>query len=455
MNDTITLGAPIRIGEQLIREGLITPEQLQQALEEQQRTGGKIVANLVKLGHIDQRTFLNFLSRQPGVASINLAGYCISRDLLSLVPADFARKHELIPMDKMGAYLTVGMACPLDTALIRDLEDSTGLRVRALLVAPEAIHVALDKYYPRDPDSDPAGAAGDGSDPSRPAGNAALQQIAMTLTFEGVMTLVRAVSSLPAMPDTVQRVQAAVSDPDKGARDVAEILKSDPALAAKVISLANAPAHGFKHRVESIENATTLVGLREVFAMTLAAAIVDRFDTSTTFDYANFWRRSVTCGNLAKILDRASRNKIGTDVFVAGLLHDIGRAVFAEVAPAPYGALDHDTVDEILIAAEHHTFGIAHPEVGYIVARNWNLPAALAETIRFHACPERATEAPALVNLVSLAANLTDHIERPQVYPLETCVGRFREDLMDRGIDENQLGSILDIARALRDAPPD
>lgn len=438
MGTVVAGGVRVLIGEQLIRAGLITREQLQDALARQQQTGAKIVATLIALGHIDQRSFLNFLARQPGIASIHLAGYDITHQTLKFIPGSFARQHEIIPMDKMGNELTVGMACPLDIAVITELESLTQMRVRALLVAPEAIQVALEKYYPE----------ADVPVPGPSLAPSALQHLAATLTIDSVMALVRGVSALPAMPDTVQRVQAAVEDPAMGAADVAEILKRDPALAAKVISLANAPVHGIRHRIDSVEAATAMLGLREVYSVAIAAAVVDRFSGAPTFDYAAHWRRSAVCGTVAKILARSCRRDYGSGVFAAGLLHDIGRLVFAEVAPGAYAALDHGVEDAALIQAEHDTFGIAHPEAGHVVARSWALPEPLSESIRFHHQPERAEHSPELVRLIALAARLTDHLEHPDIVPLASCAPMVEAF----GIDENQLSSILGITRALRDS---
>jgi HD-like signal output (HDOD) protein len=470
MTTQATTGVRPRIGEQLVRAGLITREQLEQALAEQKRTGAKIVATLVTLGHIEQRTFLNFLAKQPGIASIDLSGYCIPSELLAIIPAAFARKHEIVPMDRMGKELTVGMACPLDVCVIEELSGMTGLRVRALLVSTDAIRLVLDRYYPELPVEESAKTVAAAAEPApavstlaeaRPAeagtaearpAEAVIAQVTLGMTFDCVMTLVRAVSTLPALPDTVRRVQEAVENPVLGARDVAEILKGDPALAAKIISLANAPVHGLRHRVDSIEGATALLGLREVYSVTLAAAVVDSFGQSAHFDYNGFWRRSITCGTIAKVLARSCGMKETGGVFAAGLLHDLGRVVFAEIAPVQYGALDLAIADDAIIQLEHNVFGIAHPEVGYIVARDWAFPAPLSEAIRFHHAPERAAEAADTVRLVALAAILTDHLELPDVVTWEVCHEHGAAVLSALGINDEQVIGILDIARALRNA---
>lgn len=445
MGSVLAVGNRQLIGEQLIREALITEAQLQEALQLQKQTGAKIVATLIGLGHIDQAAFLGFLARQPGIASIHLSGFDIPRPILQFIPAEFARAHEVIPMDRMGSVLTVGMACPLDVSVIQELETLTELRISALLVAPDAIQVALEKYYPRRDEAPAADAVA--LNPEAPE-KSALRQISATLTLEGITAMVRGVSSLPAMPDTVQRIQSAVDDPAMGVNDVAEILKHDPALAAKVISLANSPVHGLRYQVTSVETATAMLGLREVYTVAVAAALVNQFAGAPQFDYAAHWRRSSLCGTLAKILARATRRDFGTGVFAAGLLHDIGRVVLAEVVPAPYGAINHAVPDNDLIQVELDAFGIAHPEVGFLVARNWALPIPLGESIRFHHQPERAQFYPEMVGLVALAARLTDHLEHPEGVPLADCIAAVNAF----GIEEHQLTGILDVARALSDS---
>ena len=69
-------------------------------------------------------------------------------ELLALVPAEIARKHELFPIDKMGKLLTVGMVCPLDKAAITDVEACTGLRIKPMLCTTADVRKALDRYYP-------------------------------------------------------------------------------------------------------------------------------------------------------------------------------------------------------------------------------------------------------------------------------------------------------------------
>ncbi len=403
-----------RIGELLIDAGVITEDQLRHALTVQQEKGGKVVENLIALNYLDARAFLTFLSRQPGVASIDLMNYTIPRDLIQLVPRDFALKHEVVPLDKMGRYLTVGMACPLDAASISELERSTGLRVRPLLVSINDVRIALERYYEKpkaaalaDPDVGSARVRTPSPAPA-PSGDVALTRVEVALNLEGIMHLVRNVKTLPALPETVRRVRAAMERPDTSMNDVAEIVEQDPSLSAKLLSLANSSAYGFAHRVENVGKAVTLLGLRETYSVVLTSAVIDYFVASQHFDYKAYWRWSVFCATAARAIAGVCNYPDRGNAFTAGLLHDLGRLVFAEVIPERYAAIDQKLPDREVIALEERMLGVAHPEIGYLLAREWNLPGDIMTAMRFHHKPVQADACHDLVVIVGLAAVMTD-----------------------------------------------
>lgn len=466
-----------RIGEMLVEEGLITQAQLDEALKMQRDKGGKVVENLIALHHIDTRSFLNFLSRQPGTASINLLNYAIPDEIIQLVPAEFALKHELLPIDKLGRDLTVGMACPLDKATIGKLEEMTKLRVRPLLVSFNDIRVALDRYYkprekttfsmhpqmfryddpkrPKDaPIAAPLGGTGmaPGAAPSHEAPAAAAPSsktepaIALAesgLRFEGVVHVVRQIHSLPALPETVAHVRAAMENPETTTNDVAKIVLRDPGLAAKVLSMANSAAYGFSHHVDSVDLAVTLLGLRETYNVVLSSAVIDYFNNSNHFDYKAFWRRSMFCATGAKIIARFCERKSLNGIFTAGLLHDIGRAALAEVASERYAEIDQRWSDDEIIVREQELFGVAHPEVGYILADAWDLPSEITEPIRFHHDPNSAQKSQDLVAIVALAALMTDAYGKISRENVRAFAAECKELLGKLNLTEKQFIAIL------------
>ena len=137
-----------RIGELLLEQELIDTRQLRAALTLHEATGRKLVACIMDLGFIDGETFERFLSKQPALASIDLEHYTIPLELLDLIPREFAVQYQLVPLDKMGRMLTVGMACPLDSATLEKLEEMTGLRVSPMLCSIAEVDACIRAHYP-------------------------------------------------------------------------------------------------------------------------------------------------------------------------------------------------------------------------------------------------------------------------------------------------------------------
>ncbi|MFH1261959.1 MAG: type IV-A pilus assembly ATPase PilB [Pseudomonadota bacterium] len=136
-----------RLGELLIRQNLISSQQLQKAQEEQRKSGGRLGYNLTKLGYIKEADLTAFLSKQYGVPSINLTEFEIEQDVINLVPKDVAEKHQVIPVNKSGATLIVAMADPSNIYAIDDLKFLTGYNIEAVVASEVAIKQAIERYY--------------------------------------------------------------------------------------------------------------------------------------------------------------------------------------------------------------------------------------------------------------------------------------------------------------------
>src|ERR671934_2691097 len=146
----------VRIGELLLKEKLITPEQLQQALTQQKANGGKLGFNLVKMGFVKDDQITALLSKQYGVPSINLAQFKLDPTIIKLVPNETARKYQIIPLSRSGSTLTIAMTDPTNVFAMDDIKFMTGYTVEPVVASEVAITDAIDKYYP----SGKAGAAG-------------------------------------------------------------------------------------------------------------------------------------------------------------------------------------------------------------------------------------------------------------------------------------------------------
>src|SRR5882757_7065986 len=138
----------VRIGELLLKEKRITPEQLQQALAAQKANGGKLGDNLVKMGFVKDEEITALLSKQYGVPSINLAQFQIDPAVVKLVPPETAQKYQIIPLSRSGASLTIAMTDPTNVFAMDDIKFMTGYNVEPVVASETAILEAVQKYYP-------------------------------------------------------------------------------------------------------------------------------------------------------------------------------------------------------------------------------------------------------------------------------------------------------------------
>lgn len=136
-----------RLGELLVRNQLISDDQLAKAIAEQKKESIRLGAALVKLGYVQENDLASFLSKHYGVPSINLAEFDVDPAVIALVPPDVAQKYQLVPINRAGATLIVAMADPSNIFAIDDIKFMTGFNVEVVVAAEAAIKDAIDNYY--------------------------------------------------------------------------------------------------------------------------------------------------------------------------------------------------------------------------------------------------------------------------------------------------------------------
>jgi type IV pilus assembly protein PilB len=137
----------VRIGELLLKEKRITAVQLQEALTYQKQNGGKLGANLVKMGFVKDEEITALLSKQYGVPSIALSQFEIDPAVIKLVPAETARKYQIVPLSRAGATLTIAMTDPTNVFAMDDVKFMTGYNVEPVVASETAVLDSIDKYY--------------------------------------------------------------------------------------------------------------------------------------------------------------------------------------------------------------------------------------------------------------------------------------------------------------------
>ncbi|HKZ31837.1 MAG TPA: type IV-A pilus assembly ATPase PilB [Vicinamibacteria bacterium] len=138
---------PVKLGELLLKENMVTPQQLQEALNHQKMGGGKLGKAFVSLGFVKDEEITSLLSRQYGVPSINLDHFEVDPTIIKIIPAETARKYQVLPLSRSGAVLTIAMADPTNVFAMDDIKFMTGYNVEPVVASEGAIEDAIERYY--------------------------------------------------------------------------------------------------------------------------------------------------------------------------------------------------------------------------------------------------------------------------------------------------------------------
>jgi len=136
-----------KLGEILLKENLITPDQLKQALDDQKAKGGRLGNSLVRLGFMSDDQVMAVLSRQYGVPSINLDSFEVDPGVTKLIPMETALKFEVLPLSRVGSSLTLAMADPTNVFAMDDIKFMTGFNIEPVVASERAIIEAIKKNY--------------------------------------------------------------------------------------------------------------------------------------------------------------------------------------------------------------------------------------------------------------------------------------------------------------------
>lgn len=223
--------------------------------------------------------------------------------------------------------------------------------------------------------------------------------------------LIAKVHDVPTLPSTVLRVMQMIEDPLCSTADLSQVILADPALAIKVLRLANSAYYGFRQKINNIPQAITLLGFATLKNALLSAAVFDlfRLTTITGFDMAALWKHSVATATAAKLVSKRVRFPNAEKSYTAGLMHDIGKIMIARYLPTSMATITQSVQAEQLAMydAEQKVLGLAHPGFGAWVMSRWNLPTPLIEAVEFHHHPTRAQFSFDLAGIVYLANILT------------------------------------------------
>jgi HD-like signal output (HDOD) protein len=234
--------------------------------------------------------------------------------------------------------------------------------------------------------------------------------------------LLRHVDSLPCLPPVLVEAMELSRAPEASAAALAGAIRQDPGLTAEVLRLVNSSFYGFPRRIGTVTEAVTLLGFSAVRNLLFSAKVLNLLDVDESADFSPvaFWEHAVAVGLLASgLAQRTGRASSREELFVTGLLHDVGKLLEYQVLRKQFVAtLALAAAEGIPVyAAEERILGITHAAVGHALASRWMLPPAAQEAIGTHhdAAPkaEQGWDVAAIQAANSLARQVTARREVP------------------------------------------
>ena len=215
------------------------------------------------------------------------------------------------------------------------------------------------------------------------------------------------ITDLPTLPAFLNKLSEVINDPKTSANDLGDIISKDQVQTSKLLKLVNSSFYGFPREIGSVKDAVVILGFNTIKKLCLSISIFNLFNkrSQTSFDREGFWEHSIGCAVGSKIIAKYAGYKEVEDLFVAGLLHDIGKVVldsfFHEDFMRIMAKVEED--NSLIIHMEEEILKFTHADIGRLLAEKWKLPPKLVHTIAFHHDPLKAKEFTREASMVHLS----------------------------------------------------
>ena len=245
---------------------------------------------------------------------------------------------------------------------------------------------------------------------------------------ESLQQYVQKIEKLPTLPVIAQEILGLVNDDTASVGKIERVVENDPAISAKILSVANSAYFGIKTRTNSLDNAIMRIGFSNVKSIALGISLMTVLQegSGTVFDYRRIYNHSVTVGFVARLFSKKLKMDFAEDILIGGMLHDLGYLILNRYFPDIYkNVIGSFHAEGSLLAAEEKILDFNHTEVGNWLAEHWKLPGNVLDVIRYHHEPSRAKRSVKRVAVIHIADFITTkHIMSPTVkdpnYPFDS-----------------------------------
>jgi HD-like signal output (HDOD) protein len=219
--------------------------------------------------------------------------------------------------------------------------------------------------------------------------------------------------TLPEIPSIVFELNEVIANPLSSAEDIAQVVQRSPSLTALLLKIVNSPFYGFPSKIDKISLAVTLIGTREISGLALGISVISLFKNipKETLDMYSFLKHSLACGIISRILAAHKSIPQTEQLFVSGLLHDLGRLILYSYFPQEARNILNRarSTNMLLYLQENDSLGCNHTHIVKQLLQQWKLPMVLENNVFYHHDPSEASH-PVPATLVHLADIITNSL---------------------------------------------
>ncbi len=232
------------------------------------------------------------------------------------------------------------------------------------------------------------------------------------MKVEEILTEVLRSEELPTLPMVASQLISITSREDTTLTDIADLISKDISLSAKILKVSNSAFYSFPQQIGSIHQAVSILGTNAVRSLVLSFSFlsIKSGKKNSGFNFERFWQRSLALAVGAKLILEKAENSNTDEIFISGLLQNLGELIFARTFPEKYDKVLHEVTDNQYdtILAEEQIIGANHTFIGFEVARHWGFPEGLLLPILNHHAPEQYEGNDTKVHQTTSAVYLSD-----------------------------------------------
>ncbi len=228
------------------------------------------------------------------------------------------------------------------------------------------------------------------------------------MTLEAIQKRISQIDTIATLPHVATEILEILRNQNTSMKQIADVIEKDPSITTKILKVSNSPIWGFSGRIDNLQRALVLLGLKQVSNIVIAVSMYTTFNKlkpNPEFDREKFWLHSIGTSHIARSLSLKLGLNFHGEEFVASLIHDIGKIILDQYFTDLFTQILHDAqeTNRTAYALEKEYLGVTHAQLGALLLEQWKFPPSIVRAVGYHHTPVAVDANKDLVATIRLA----------------------------------------------------